>query len=194
MPRIPIDPAAGTKLALAGRLVTMNRQFKVLDKGVLYADEGKIVVSREASAAPPNGFEDVARVDVGGTIFPGLIELHNHLSYNALRLWDVPKKFENRDQWGQVDDYRRLVSGPMQVLGPSPELMPAVVRYVECKCLVSGTTTTQGIELFSNAGSRRYYRGIVRNVERTDDPALPEAGSKISDVDAKSAAGFLNRR
>jgi hypothetical protein len=67
------------------------------------------------------------------------------------------------------------------------------VRYVECKCLVAGTTTTQGIELFSNAGSRRYYRGIVRNVERTDDPALPEAATKISDVDASSARGFLNR-
>ncbi len=47
--------------------------------------------------------------------------------------------------------------------------------------------------MFSNAGSRRYYRGIVRNVERTEDPALPEAESKISDVDATNPTGFLNR-
>ena len=193
MPRIPIDPAAGTKLALAGRLVTMNRQFKVLDKGVLYADEGKIVAAREASAAPPSGFEDVARVDVGGTIYPGLIELHNHLAYNALQLWQVPKQYTNRDQWGSKGnpDYRRLVSGPMKLIGPDPELMPAVVRYVECKALLGGTTTSQGIELFSNKGARRLYKGNIRNVEQTDDPDLRGAGTRIGDVDAASAANFL---
>ena len=64
--------------------------------------------------------------------------------------------------------------------------MPALVRYVECKCLVGGVTTSQGMELFSNAGARRYYRGIVRNVEQTDEPDLPEAVTRIADVDAKS--------
>ena len=32
----------------------------------------------------------------GDFLFPGLIELHNHLSYDALPLWDVPKRFSNR--------------------------------------------------------------------------------------------------
>lgn len=190
---VPIDPLDGPKCAVSGRVVTMDDSFTVRPRGVVWIDGGVIVSVADHGAPPPPGFEDVRPVATGGTIFPGLIELHNHLSYNALRLWDVPRRFENRDEWGRVEDYRRLVSGPMQVLGRSPELMPAVVRYVECKCLVAGTTTTQGIELFSNAGARRYYRGIVRNVERTDDPALPEAGTKISDVDARSAAGFLNR-
>jgi len=61
---------------------------------------------------------------------------------------------------------------------------------VEAKCLVAGVTTSQGIALFSNAGARRYYRGIVRNVEQTNDPNLPEAATRIADVDAKSAVGF----
>src|SRR3954470_5095573 len=183
----PIDLLEGPKRAIFGRVVTMDDAFTVLPRGTVWMDGGAIAAVTKQDQPAPAGFEGVKPVATGGTIFPGLIELHNHNSYNALRLWDVPKKFENRDQWGGIDDYRRLVSGPMQVLGPSPELMPAVVRYVECKCLVAGTTTTQGIELFSNAGSRRYYRGIVRNVERTDDPALPEAESKISDVDATSA-------
>lgn len=189
----PIDPTAGAKVALEGRVVTMDANFSVHDPGVLYLDAGRIVDARAAGDDPPDGFTDVARVDVQGTIYPGLIELHNHLAYNALQLWQVPQKYTNRDDWGGAKnpDYRRLISGPMKLIGPDPELMPAVVRYVECKALIGGTTTSQGIELFSNKASRRYYRGNIRNVEQTDDPELRPAGAKIGDVEAGSAEAFL---
>jgi 5-methylthioadenosine/S-adenosylhomocysteine deaminase len=193
LPSLPIDPAAGGKLALAGRIVTMDSQFTVFESGVLYIDSGRLVAVEENTQAAPPGFESVSRIDVDGTIYPGLIELHNHLSYDALQLWQVPRRYTNRDQWGSGGnpDYQRLVSGPMKLIGPDPELMPAVVRYVECKALVAGTTTSQGIELFSNKGARRLYRGNIRNVEQTDDAELPGAGTRIGDVDAKDAAGFL---
>jgi cytosine/adenosine deaminase-related metal-dependent hydrolase len=179
---------------LAGRLVTMDEQFTVIDDGVLYLDAGRIVAAQDAAAPPPGGFEDVGVVDVAGTIYPGLIELHNHLAYDALQLWQVPKRYTNRDQWGSSGnpEYRPLISGPMKLIGPDPQLMPAVVRYVECKALVAGTTTSQGIELFSNKGARRLYRGNIRNVEETDDPELPGAGTRIGDVDADDAPSFLN--
>jgi 5-methylthioadenosine/S-adenosylhomocysteine deaminase len=193
VPRPPIDPLEGPKQAVAGRVVTMDDRYSVVKEGVVWIEHGAIVAVQDRAAPPPPGFEDVEPVATGGTLYPGLIELHNHLAYNALRLWRVPKLFTNRDQWNRVPDYRKLISGPMQVLGPSEQLMPAVVRYVECKALVGGTTTSQGIELFSNAGARRYYRGIVRNVESTDDPALPDAEAKISDVEATSAQRFLAR-
>ena len=67
----------------------------------------------------------------------------------------------------------------------------AIIRYVEVKALVAGVTTSQGIALFSNANTRRYHRGLVRNVEDTDDPQLPEADTRIADVD--DAASFLTR-
>jgi 5-methylthioadenosine/S-adenosylhomocysteine deaminase len=194
VPQDPIDAAAGAKIALEGRLVTMDGDFTVHDPGVLYLDAGRIVEARAAGEDPPDGFAEVPRIDAQGTIYPGLIELHNHLAYNALQLWQVPKQYTNRDDWGGAKnpDYRRLISGPMKLIGPDPELMPAVVRYVECKALIGGTTTSQGIELFSNKAARRYYRGNIRNVEQTDDPALPGAGAKIGDVQAGSAESFLN--
>ena len=124
------DPLTRPKLALAGRVVTMDDRFTVLRRGVIYMEAGRIVAVVDAAGSPPGtappGFEDVKPVDVGGTIFPGLIELHNHLSYNALRLWDVPKKYSNRDQWSGTPDYRALISGPMLVLGQSPGLLPAL--------------------------------------------------------------------
>ncbi len=189
----PIDPAIGGKSALRGRIVTMNDAYDVIADGVIYIEQGNIVAVREASSGSPAGFEDIPIVPSGGTIYPGLIELHNHLAYNALRLWDVPKPFNNRDQWSGILEYRKLISGPMQIIGKSPQLVPALIRYVECKSLISGVTTSQGIQLFSNAGIRRFYRGIVRNVEQTDESALPEADTRIADVDAKDAQRFFLR-
>ncbi len=191
--RPPIDPLEGPKLALAGDLVTMDDGFNVVRGGRLFIEKGSIVAVQAAGAPAPAGFETVPVVDTGGTIYPGLIELHNHLSYNVLPLWQVPKKYSNRDQWSGTPEYRKLVSGPMTVLGKTPGLLPALVRYVEAKCLLGGVTTSQGIALFSNAGVRRYYRGIVRNVEATDDADLPEAATRIADVDARDAEAFLAR-
>jgi 5-methylthioadenosine/S-adenosylhomocysteine deaminase len=69
-------------------------------------------------------------VDTGGTIYPGLIELHSHLSYNALPLWDVPKKYGNRAQWQGSDDFHRLVSAPRNVIGKLHDYVATLVRYV----------------------------------------------------------------
>jgi 5-methylthioadenosine/S-adenosylhomocysteine deaminase len=85
-----------------------------------------------------------------------------------------------------------LVTQPMKVLGTAPGLTPAVVRYVECKCLLAGVTTSQGIALFSNTGISRYYQGTVRVAESPDDASLPAAGSKIPDVIATDRTAFLN--
>jgi len=189
----PIDPLEGPKLAVSGQIVTMNMDRQVIKDGVIYIEKGGIVAVQDAAAAPPAGFEAVAVIDSGGTIFPGLIELHNHLSYNILKLWNVPKAYKNRGQWAGIPEYRQLISGPMKQIGQAPGLMASLVRYVECKCLLGGTTTSQGVALFSNMGARRFYRGIVRNVEQTGDPDLPEAGTRIPDVDAKDAKSFLAR-
>jgi cytosine/adenosine deaminase-related metal-dependent hydrolase len=189
----PIDPLTGPTSILEGRIVTMNAADTVIPSGRLYIKAGDLIAVQDSAAPPPAGFDGVAVTQTAGTLYPGLIELHNHLSYNALRLWAVPKKFSNRDQWGGIPEYRRRVSGPMTIIGETPSLLPALVRYVETKSLVAGVTTTQGIALFSNAGVRRYYRGIVRNVEATDEAVLPEATDRIADVDVQTAAKFLER-
>lgn len=191
--RRSIDPLEGAKLVLAGDLVTMNGRFRVIRDGRLYVDRGNVVAATTKTARPPAGFSGVPVTQTNGTLYPGLIELHNHLAYNALPLWEVPKRYSNRNQWGGTPEYRKRVTGPMTILGDSPDLLPALIRYVEAKCVLGGTTTSQGIQLFSNQGIRRFYRGIVRNVEQTDEAALPEAVTKIADVEAADAAAFFER-
>jgi 5-methylthioadenosine/S-adenosylhomocysteine deaminase len=76
-------------------------------------------------------------------------------------------------------------------LADDGSLLPAVVRYVESKCLLGGTTTSQGITLSNWSGTiHRYYKGVLRTAEIGAPPDLPAAHSKIPDVDAKDWAKF----
>jgi len=186
-------PDHPTKYALEGRVVTMDPSFTVFERGTVYVDGSRIAQVSPTGSPPPPGFQDAPMIGTRGTIYPGLIDLHNHLSYDALTLWQVPQLYTNRDQWGRHPDYRKLISGPMTVLGKTPGYVEAVVRYVECKCLLGGVTTAQGIALFSNQGITRHYRGVVRNVEETGEDDLPDAATKISDVEAEDAEKFLER-
>jgi 5-methylthioadenosine/S-adenosylhomocysteine deaminase len=190
----PVDPNA--PFGLEGHVVTMNGRYDRLERGVVYVAGGMIVRVIASEAPPPPGFEDAPVIASGGTIYPGLIELHNHLSYDVLPLWSVPRRFDDRDQWSggaMQETYRKTISGPMTVLGRTPGLIEAVVRYAEAKCLLSGVTTSQGIALFSNQGAATYYQGVVRNVERNGGDGLPPAGTRISDVEATDADAFLRR-
>jgi hypothetical protein len=81
----------------------------------------------------------------------------------------------------------------MGVLGRDADVVPAVVRYVELRCLLGGTTTSQGVALASHPGVVTHFRGLVRNVESTGDPQLPPAATHIADVDATDAEHFLAR-
>jgi hypothetical protein len=192
MPQTPIDTATSAPIALSGRVVTMNDTLQVVNDGTVYMRNGDVVAVEHNGWPVPAGFESAPLVATRGTIFPGLIELHNHLSYDVLPLWQVPQPFEDRDQWGSpFPPYKQLISGPMQVLGGDAAVASAIVRYVEVKCLLGGTTTSQGMRLFSDPAIITQYRGLVRNVEETGDPALPNATARISDVAAKDSTQFL---
>lgn len=182
---------AEVKLALKGRVVTMDADNRVRANAVVYLKGNRIAAIGDAGDPPPAGFEDVDVLNSRGTLYPGLIDLHNHLSYDALPLWNVPKQYVNRDDWGRHPDYRRLISGPMNVLGQTAGYPEAIARFAECKSLLGGVTTSQGIALFSNTGIRRYYHGLLRNVEISDGPDLPAADARIGDVKADSASKFL---
>src|SRR4029079_16617216 len=103
-PRSPLFPyttlfrssGLAMKYILKGRVATMDAAFTVLRAGALYIDGPTIAAVQDAAAPPAPGFADAITVSTAGTIFPGLIELHNHLSYNALTMWAVPQKFADR--------------------------------------------------------------------------------------------------
>jgi len=164
----------------------------VFDDAIVYADNGSIVDVLGPGVSAPAGFENTTVIDTGGTIYPGLIELHNHLPYDVLPLWHVPKRYGNRDQWGGSNpDYRRLITGPMQAIGSAPATVAAIVRYIELRCLLGGTTTSQGVTLAKSKVTVTHFHGLVRNVEATGDAELPNAATHVADVAVKDAETFL---
>ncbi|GAA0007547.1 hypothetical protein BRDID11002_75530 [Bradyrhizobium diazoefficiens] len=175
-----MSPAANPKRwALTGRIVTMATEGDVIKNGTIFIEDNRIAAILPKGQPAPVGFEAVAAVTTGGTIYPGLIELHNHLSYNVLPLWRVPQLFGNRDQWQNAKSYKTSVTGPMSAIALADDgsLLPALVRYVEAKCLVAGTTTSQGITLSNWSGTiHKYYKGAAAR-RRDREPARSSAGT-----------------
>jgi cytosine/adenosine deaminase-related metal-dependent hydrolase len=183
---LDVDDPTSPALVLRGRIVTMKEDGEVIRDGAVYLRDGVIVAVAGRNDPPPAGFATAPVIETGGTIYPGLLDLHNHLVYNVATLWQVPKAFQNRDQWQRNSGYRENVTMPLGVLASDRDTVKAIVRYVETKVLLGGTTTVQGMR--SRFGSSTpFYTGAVRNFEHTDDDRLPDAGSRIPNLDPKDA-------
>src|SRR5206468_8251924 len=79
-----IDEDIGPTYVLRGRVVTMDDAFRVHDDARLVVDRGRIAKIVTGNAALPAAYRTAPLVDVKGTIYPGLIDLHNHYVYNVL--------------------------------------------------------------------------------------------------------------
>ncbi|MEO6571217.1 MAG: hypothetical protein ABIO83_06680, partial [Ilumatobacteraceae bacterium] len=102
---------------LFGRVLTVDRDRRVLDAGAVYVHDGVIEAVQSAAAPAPAGYGSSLRVRTGGTIVPGLIDLHNHLAYNTLPLWiGRDRAYGTRYQWPGAPTYQSDVSNPAQAL------------------------------------------------------------------------------
>ena len=156
----PLLPAP---LVVTGHLVTFDDARPQIPDGALYVDaDGMIVAVAEAAAPPPRGFERANRVETNAVVYPGLIDLHNHIAYNCLPLWIAPGRstpWTARSQWPQDPDYPTSITLPVNALCRANG--KAVLKYVETKAVVGGVTAIQG----SSKVGRPFEGWMVRNVE-----------------------------
>ncbi len=165
----------------------------VINDGAVYIDGGTIEHVRQRTAKlPDTKYRGAPRIRTGGTIFPGFIELHNHLAYNAMQLWDVPTRYTNNGQWRGTEPYTRRITKPSQVLGQANGAAQALVRYTECRALLGGTTCSQGLTLANAGGVTKLYAGLLRNPEAPDDSRLPPAGTNIANPETGGALAYLD--
>lgn len=175
-----IEADRGPTYVLRGRVVTMDAPGQVFDNGQVVVSKGLIAAVLRDGEELPEQYANAKTVDTGGTIYPGLIDLHNHFAYNIRPLWPLPKRYDNRSQWG-TPLYSAEVSKPVKAIAGSYRTARYLVRYVEAKALIGGTTTGQGI-LTQIKGGWRLYEGVMRNVEQPGDARLPEATSHVPDL------------
>lgn len=174
---------APQRTVLVGRVVTMDSDFSVLPRAAVYIADGLIEAIRKVEAAAPEGYADAPRVETGGTIYPGLIDLHNHLAYNVLPPWAVPKRYDDRGQWRRAKVYGAKMRLMKRLETGNPA--KAVARYVEAKALLGGVTALQGMRSSFKSVSGA-MKGLIRNVEQ-NGPRMPGAGSGVIDLDVKRA-------
>jgi cytosine/adenosine deaminase-related metal-dependent hydrolase len=160
------DPARG--IILHGTVVTMDAMGTILHNGNVLIRDGKIIATWQGTKTPERvPVDNAIFIDFGptGLIFPGLINLHNHPTYDMLEIWPTPSShiqaalgrplgtepYANRYQWNMVGitsppEFRRLVANPQSLLD-SPiglNLYPEAGKYAKVKAMLGGETAFQG--------------------------------------------------
>jgi 5-methylthioadenosine/S-adenosylhomocysteine deaminase len=176
------DPTRG--ILLHGTVVTMDAAGTVLHDGSVLVRNGKIVATWQGADTPQGvAIGKAVVIDLGpkALILPGLINLHNHPTYDMLEVWPAPSShvqaalgrplgtepYANRYQWNKVGvtsppEFRRLVDSP-QLLLNSPvglNLYPEVGKYAEVKAMLGGETAFQG-----GPTDPRVDNILIRNVD-----------------------------
>jgi 5-methylthioadenosine/S-adenosylhomocysteine deaminase len=147
------------KYILQGTIVTFNARKQVINDGYICINNQKISFVTSSDHELPTEFQDTKVIRVNGYIYPGLIDLHNHLSYNFLDLWNIDRKFVDRYQWRNLKKYKEEISAPAKLLVNSNPV--EVVKYSEVKALVGGVTSIGGLARFNRA----YAAWLLRNIE-----------------------------
>jgi hypothetical protein len=162
----PFDPARG--LVPRGTIVTMDDQHTVIEDGVYWC---AMTVSSPCGKVGlrllGQRLVRAETIDFGPSalIFPGMINLHDHPTFDMLRLWPAPSSdvqpglgrplgtepYADRYQWNDMmgvstPEFRRLVELPQLALVSSQglHLLTELVKYAKAKALVGGETTLQG--------------------------------------------------
>ena len=151
-------------LVIAGRIVPLDgADPDAVFQGRVYLDDsGMIERVTSGNAAVPAGFSGAPVLDVGDAfVLPGLIDLHNHIGYNALPLWTEPKQktaFAHHDSWTRAASYQSSISWPAHaIVQAAPE---ALLAYVQLRGLVGGTTAIQGWP-----SANREHVQVLRNID-----------------------------
>lgn len=164
-----INTLQARRYVLNGTLVTMDESLPEAERvfpGKLYVQGNRILdVLHAADPLPPDATGAVT-VDTRGLIFPGLMNIHDHILFNTLPAWDVPGLMQDVSDWTSLGEYQQHVRYPNEILTNSNyyDLLPEVGKYAEVKALAAGTTAEQG----SFPTSPAFTNHLARNVDLTN--------------------------
>jgi len=162
-----------SELVIAGKIVTMEHGATGSPaRGRVWIRDDTIVEVTSGTKRVA-GFSKPVEVDVGDAyVLPGLIDMHNHLAYNALPLWAEPNRttpWLHNKHWTGADTYTESITEPAWVYAKAcPE---ALLGYVQVRAMAGGATSAQGWPT-----ANRGYPTVMRNVDAED------AGTKRDDL------------
>jgi cytosine/adenosine deaminase-related metal-dependent hydrolase len=150
--------ASARSYALRGTVVTPDT---VIDDGIVLVTDGRISAVG-ANLVVPTG---VPTIDTQAVIFPGLIDIHNHITWNAFPRWTPTPTVTARYDWLTMPAYTAALDKPHGVV--QSEHACDLERYGEVKAIMGGATSITG-SLGPAPGqplSNECIKGLARNLD-----------------------------
>jgi len=145
-------------LVLHGTVVTPD---EVIADGFVAIQGEKITQAGQFGSKPAGTV-----IETNSVIFPGLIDLHNHITWNLFPRWRQNVEFSTRYDWQQRTAYAIALSIPHAQL--FKEGMACATNYYgEVKAIVGGATSVVGSLGPSKPGSadNACIAGLARNLD-----------------------------
>ncbi len=167
--------------------------------GAMVLAEGEVLVSVDSGRLLCVGTDcsqhaqaaEATVICTDGVIAPGLINAHDHSSYNYLPRFRPPKLYTHRDDWRSSGAYANFKRSFKTVAGKAG---CEVNRWAELRGLIAGTTGTQG------SGGPGCITGWLRNLDANYDKATGVAGhkttqfvNKVTTISKTSIKGWLQK-
>ena len=145
--------------AISGTIVTARG---VIENGTMVVVNDRI----KDVGSNPSVPKDATIIRVDGIVFPGLIDLHNHLVWNVFPRWTLPCPVANRYEWQALPEYAARLTGPEATLIAN-DAGCDMERYAEIKALLGGATSVVGSYGPTAAAPHRNdcVKGLARNLD-----------------------------
>jgi 5-methylthioadenosine/S-adenosylhomocysteine deaminase len=145
-------------ITLKGTLVTPS---EIVQDGLVTVSGNRIAdVSGSSGRLPPG------TIDTDALIFPGLIDLHDHITWNFLPRWKPGDLFNNRYDWQQTIAYKIALDDPHARIFDDRTLACDADRFGEIKAIVGGSTSVVGsLTPTPNTDDNACIKGLARNLD-----------------------------
>ncbi|MBI3018440.1 MAG: amidohydrolase family protein [Deltaproteobacteria bacterium] len=168
----PPESQEPRRILLHGKVVQKDGSAK---KRYVYIEDGVI---QSVTYKRPKLLKGIRFVHEAGYIYPGLIDLHTHITYNIMPVWGgAQSQFSNRFEWRKNEDYKnfRDIYKALTI----PDFKFGLLLYDEIQALAGGTTLIQESGIIDNESKDVTRRLVVRGTDFEDDLELNN-GKKVA--------------
>lgn len=151
----------------------------------------------EALSAIRKDFGDdvlIVHLDDNCHVFPGLVDLHNHIDYNMMPIWTrpIPQPWDNRHEWRhancfeynrEIKEFHRFIFANWPVPTDSAKNVYELLQFFsELQAVAGGTTVLQEpADISDPAGTYSASHLLLRSTGVSRDLGL-EAHQKVSSI------------
>jgi 5-methylthioadenosine/S-adenosylhomocysteine deaminase len=155
-------------LALSDESRSLMLRGTVVTPDEVIVDGFVLIVGDRISAVGPFAQRPggVTVTETEGIIVPGLIDLHNHITWNLFPRWRAGALFSNRYDWQQLTSYNIALPIPHAKLYDD-KLQCEMNLYGEVKAIANGATSVVGSlsPAKDDPNYNRCIQGLARNLD-----------------------------